>query len=69
MTTVYLRTSRVAALADWITRRYGLEVPINYILPATQELRDTNDGLPMHHRIRYYSDGGLAWPERVMIEG
>lgn len=59
---------RTEALATHITKSYGLEVPPDWEWPfSIEELPDTNDGLPASQRLKYYSEGGMAWPARTFI--
>lgn len=64
---IYLHTDRGAALADFICSRYGLEVPLSFSMPKVEQLPDTNQGRPAHHRAPYYNEGGTAWPARLWV--
>lgn len=63
----YLRVDRYTALTRAITSRNGLEVPINFDFPDYIFLPDDNTGLPKSHRMKYYNEGGIAWPDRYLV--
>lgn len=64
-TTVYIG-SKGSALADYLTIRYGLEVPIGYELPEAKFLPSTMPRYPRAHD-RFYADGGSHWPDRWVL--
>lgn len=66
-TCVYLYNDRLAAMADYLCSRYGLEVPVSFEVPTVQFLPDDNANLPVHHHTRHYKDGGCAWPARWIV--
>jgi hypothetical protein len=55
MISVYLKWDRYSALADWITSRNGLEVPLSFTMPEAKTLP------PIKWSV-------CDWPERVVIE-
>lgn len=66
-TGVYLKWDRSSALADYIVRHAGtIEVPISFQVPNVELLKDTMPKYPRSHE-EYYTDGGLHWPDRVVI--
>ena len=52
---VYLRWDRYSAMADYLVRRYGIEVPMSFAVPQVRELP------PIKWSV-------CDWPERVVIE-
>lgn len=67
---IILTPHRGTALAWWLMLRrpgYGLEVPINWQEPHITFLPDTNRGRPEHQRVKYYTEGGSAWPDRYLM--
>ena len=52
---VYLRWDRHSAMADFLVRQYGIEVPQAFIIPHVTELA------PVKWSV-------CDWPERVVIE-
>jgi hypothetical protein len=52
---VYLCWDRHSALADYLLREYGLEVPHDFALPRVEHLEPVKNSV-------------CSWPERIVIE-
>jgi hypothetical protein len=65
---VVLTVDWCTAIAFWLMREYGLEVPPDWESPHMRLLPDTNDDQPAQWKRRYYTDGGSAWPARWIME-
>lgn len=63
---IYLEKDKHSAMLEWLTDRYGIEVPQSYTVPIAECLPDTCEGKPPHD-CRYFKDGGIDWPERVVV--
>ena len=64
---IYLKYSRLGAVADWYGRVYGLETPMSAPMFEAVFLPDTRPaGGPECHR-KYYDEGGTNWPDRWIV--
>ena len=52
--TTYLKWDRYSALADYLMRLYGMEVPVNFTMPVVKSLK------PVKWSV-------CDWPERTVI--
>ena len=63
---IYIKHDKYTAMADFITTRYGLEVPFEIELPKARFLADTMPKRPISEK--YQNEGGSEWPDRWLIE-
>jgi hypothetical protein len=64
---MYLKIDKYAAMADWITRHYGLECSANWTTPIVEFLPDTKPKNGPLHATNYYNEGGDNWPDRWLL--